>query len=45
MEKLTHTDSKGKAVMVDVGEKEIQLRIAKATGHISLSTRNYKAYK
>ncbi len=36
--KLTHTDSKGKAVMVDVGEKEIQLRIAKAAGHIRLSS-------
>lgn len=37
MNKLTHTDSKGKAVMVDVGDKEIQHRIAKASGHISLS--------
>lgn len=37
MEKLTHTDSKGKAVMVDVGEKETQLRVAKATGHITLA--------
>jgi cyclic pyranopterin phosphate synthase len=37
MVKLTHTDNKGKAVMVDVGDKAIQLRIAKATGHISLA--------
>jgi cyclic pyranopterin monophosphate synthase len=37
MDKLTHIDGKGKAVMVDVGEKEIQLRIAKAEGHISLA--------
>lgn len=37
MDRLTHTDNKGKAVMVDVGEKQIQLRIAKASGHISLS--------
>ena len=37
MKKLTHTDKKGKAVMVDVGEKEIQLRIARASGHISLA--------
>jgi len=37
MNKLTHTDNKGKAVMVDIGEKEIQRRIAKASGHISLS--------
>ena len=37
MVKLTHTDNKGKAVMVDVGDKAVQLRIAKATGHISLA--------
>lgn len=37
MNKLTHTDKKGKAVMVDVGDKEIQLRIARATGHIILA--------
>jgi len=38
MAKLTHTDKKGKAVMVDVGYKAIQLRIAKASGHISLGS-------
>jgi len=37
MKKLTHTDKKGKAVMVDVGVKEIQVRIAKASGHIILA--------
>lgn len=37
MQKLTHTDNKGKAVMVDVGDKESQLRIARATGHIILT--------
>jgi len=37
MAKLTHTDSEGNARMVDVGDKEIQLRIAKASGHILLS--------
>ena len=37
MEKLTHTDSEGNARMVDVGDKTIQLRIAKASGTISLS--------
>jgi cyclic pyranopterin monophosphate synthase len=37
MDKFTHTDTQGKAIMVDVGDKEIQLRIAKASGHISLS--------
>lgn len=37
MEKLTHTDSEGNARMVDVGKKEIQLRIAKASGTIFLA--------
>jgi len=37
MEKLTHIDSEGNARMVDVGAKEIQLRVAKASGHILLS--------
>jgi cyclic pyranopterin phosphate synthase len=37
MNKLTHTDDRGKAVMVDIGDKDIQLRIAKATGQISLN--------
>jgi len=36
MKKLTHTDDKGKAIMVDIGEKPVQQRIAIATGHISL---------
>jgi len=34
--KLTHTDEKGKANMVDVSAKPQQLRIAKATGNIYL---------
>jgi cyclic pyranopterin monophosphate synthase len=37
MAKLTHTDNKGRAVMVDVGNKEPQIRIAKARGHITLA--------
>lgn len=37
MGKLTHTDAEGNARMVDVGNKEIQLRIAKASGTIQLS--------
>ena len=37
MEKLTHTDSKGRANMVDVGGKILQRRLAKAVGTISLS--------
>ena len=45
MQKLTHTDNKGKAVMVDVGDKETQLRIAKASGHIILSEDTVKLIK
>jgi cyclic pyranopterin phosphate synthase len=37
MKKLTHTDDSGKAVMVDIGEKIIQSRIARASGHITLA--------
>ncbi len=37
MKKLTHTDIKGKASMVDVGEKMIQQRFARASGHITLA--------
>ena len=37
MNKLTHTDSQGKARMVDVGHKEIQHRVAIASGFICLS--------
>jgi len=37
MAKLTHTDFEGNARMVDVGDKEVQLRVAKASGHILLS--------
>jgi cyclic pyranopterin monophosphate synthase len=36
MSKLSHTDSQGKANMVDVGHKESQLRIARAEGWIRL---------
>lgn len=42
MNKLTHTDEKGKATMVDVGDKENQLRIARAEGHITLSEATLK---
>ena len=45
MQKLTHTDNKGKAVMVDVGEKEIQERVAKATGHITLAAETLRLIK
>ena len=37
MKKLTHTDNHGKAFMVDIGEKIIQARIARASGHITLA--------
>ncbi|MFH0896123.1 MAG: cyclic pyranopterin monophosphate synthase MoaC [Bacteroidota bacterium] len=36
MKKLSHTDNKGKACMVDVSKKPDQLRIAKASGQIIL---------
>jgi cyclic pyranopterin phosphate synthase len=36
-DKLTHIDDNGKARMVDVGEKKVQCRIAKAEGFIRLS--------
>lgn len=42
MKKLTHTDKKGKAVMVDVGDKSSQQRYAKAFGHITLTTSTLK---
>jgi len=38
MNKLTHTDEQGKAIMVDVSAKPQQLRIAKATGNIILQS-------
>jgi cyclic pyranopterin phosphate synthase len=37
IKKLTHTDNSGKARMVDVGGKPLQVRTATATGHITLS--------
>jgi hypothetical protein len=36
MPKLSHTDSQGKANMVDVGHKKSQLRLARAEGAIRL---------
>jgi cyclic pyranopterin phosphate synthase len=42
MKKLSHTDIHGKAIMVDIGEKEIQTRIAKASGHITLAVKTIK---
>lgn len=34
MKELSHIDEKGKAMMVDIGDKEIQHRIARAAGQI-----------
>jgi len=42
---LTHVDNKGKANMVDVGEKPNQIRQAKATGFIKLSPETIKLIK
>jgi cyclic pyranopterin monophosphate synthase len=45
MDKLTHIDSKGNAVMVDVGDKDNQIRIAKASGHILLAPETIRLIK
>jgi cyclic pyranopterin phosphate synthase len=45
MDELTHTDNTGKAVMVDIGSKEIQQRGAKASGHIKLAQETLKLIK
>jgi cyclic pyranopterin phosphate synthase len=45
MPRLSHTDEKGKANMVDVGSKPIQKRTAKAIGHISLSEESLRLIK
>lgn len=37
MNELSHTDSKGKARMVDIGNKPVMVRIARAGGHITLA--------
>ena len=45
MKQLTHTNTEGKAIMVDVGDKEIQLRVAKASGHIILAEETLRLIK
>jgi len=45
MTKLTHTDSQGNARMVDVGDKQVQLRVAKASGNILLSNETVNLIK
>jgi cyclic pyranopterin phosphate synthase len=42
MLKLSHTDEKGKANMVDVGHKPDQIRVAQARGFISLNPETVK---
>lgn len=42
MDGFTHIDSSGKAVMVDIGSKEIQQRSVIATGHIKLNENTLK---
>ena len=37
MNKLTHVDKNGNAVMVDISEKDVTSRYARATGKISMS--------
>lgn len=37
MKKLTHTDTEGKAAMVDIGTKDVQQRVARASGHITMA--------
>jgi cyclic pyranopterin phosphate synthase len=37
MGRLTHTDNKGKAIMVDIGNKDIQIRMARAQGNILMA--------
>ena len=45
MKELTHTDNKGKANMVDTGAKDIQRRIARASGSILLEPATVKLLK
>ena len=45
MNKLSHVDEKGKANMVDVGAKDDQKRVAKATGHITLKPETIQLIK
>ncbi len=45
MNELSHVDKSGKAVMVDVSDKEDTLRIAKAGGRIKMSREAFEAVK
>ncbi len=45
MNKLTHTDSKGKAEMVDISNKDASLRTAEAYAEVSVSDDVFKKIK
>jgi cyclic pyranopterin phosphate synthase len=45
MKRLSHTDDKGKARMVDVGDKPDQVRIARAEGFIQLKENTLELIK
>lgn len=45
MKKLSHIDSKGKAVMVDVSSKQDTIRTAEAYAEVKLSEKVFKAVK
>ena len=45
MNKLTHTDSKGKAEMVDISDKDASLRTAEAYAEVSVSDNVFKKIK
>src|SRR6056297_242587 len=45
MSDLSHLDNDGRVNMVDVGDKKITQRIAKAEGKIYINTKIYKAIK
>ncbi len=45
MKKLSHLNSKGKAEMVDVSEKEISTRTAEAFAHVKVSKDIFNAIK
>ena len=43
--KLTHFDDKGRAHMVDVGEKQVSDRLAVASGHVEMSKAAFQLLK
>ena len=45
MTNFTHFDAQGNAIMTDISQKEPTQRIAKAAGHIKMSSECYKAIR